>query len=185
MGAWDAAIGDLNKCMNLTPRDERLYYARARAKLKKSDLYGAIVDCTKAIDINSNYFNAYNERGWSECLNNDFTGAIKDATHAIELNPKYGYAYGTRGWASYGNGDLVGAVEDCKKAVNLLGADSLIANVDQGMIYFINGEYQLAINCWQKYLAKDPFMQPELQPWIEKAKARQNIKDSSSPAQAP
>jgi tetratricopeptide (TPR) repeat protein len=114
----------------------------------------------------------------SEYLKGDFDGAISDATHAIQLDPKDGHAYGTRGWARYGKGDLAGALEDCKKAVELFSKDPVSSAYDQGMVDFINGENQKAIDSWQSAIQRAASLKRELQPWIEKAKAREGASHS-------
>jgi tetratricopeptide (TPR) repeat protein len=105
-------------------------------------------------------------------LKNDFDPAISDATRAIQLDSKYGFSYGTRGWSRYGKGDLAGALEDCAKAVELEGVNSLDAAGDQGMIDFINNDYKRAVDSWQRAAQADASVQREIQPWIEKAKAK-------------
>ena len=137
-------------------------------KRAKGDYDGAIADCTKAVELKPDYAGAYNNRGWSEFLKNDYDNAIRDATHAIQLGSKNRYAYGTRGWARYGKSDNAGALEDLKKAIELSGVNSL----DQGMIDFINSDYQKAVDSWQKAIQHDASLGRELQPWIEKAKGK-------------
>jgi tetratricopeptide (TPR) repeat protein len=107
-------------------------------------------------------------------LKRDFDSAISDATRAISLESKTGYFYGTRGWSRYGKGDVAGALEDCKKAVELESVNSLDAAGDQGMIYFMTGEYKKAVGSWQRAIQHDASAERELQPWIEKAKAKQD-----------
>ena len=107
-------------------------------------------------------------------MKRDFDSAISDATRAISLESKTGYFYGTRGWSRYGKGDVAGALEDCKKAVELEGVNSLDAAGDQEMIDFIKGDYKKAVESWQRAIQHDASVQRELQPWIEKAKAKQS-----------
>jgi tetratricopeptide (TPR) repeat protein len=130
---------------------------------------GAIDDCTKAIQMEPLNDSAYNLRGWNAFLKNDFDAAIKDATRAIQLNLNFGNAYGTRGWARFGKGDTKGALDDLKAAIALCGESSLEGIEDNGLIEFMNGHYQNALGYWQKAVQREPSMQRDLQPWMEKA----------------
>jgi len=71
-----------------------------------------------------------------------------------------------------GQGDAAKALADCQKAVELIGANTDDAAADQGLVAFINGSYESAVASWQKAIQHDPNVQRELQPWIEKAKAK-------------
>ena len=51
------------------------------------------------------------------------------------------------------------------------GVNSLGAAGDQGMIDFINGDYEKAVTSWEKVIQTDATAKREIQPWIEKAKA--------------
>lgn len=168
----DAAIEDYGKAIELDPTNAILYCDREIAKRKKGDWDGAIADANKAIEFNPKYELAFNNRGWAEFQKNDFDAAIADATHSIQLNSTNGYAYGTRGWARYGKGDVVGAVEDCKKAIELSEPNSSEFYHDQGLLDFINGDYEKAIASWEKVIAQDAALKQELQPWIEKAQIK-------------
>ena len=133
---------------------------------------GAIADYNQAIQINPTNSSDYDGRAWAKFQKNDFDAAIADAVEAIRLNPTNGYAYGTRGWARFGKGDTSGAVEDCRKAIELYGTNSVAIAYDQGMLDFINGDFQKAVTSWEKVIQSDVTLKRELQPWIEKAKAK-------------
>ena len=168
----DAAIADYSRAIELNPTDATAYFDREVAKRKKGDWDGAIADANKAIEFNPNYALAYNDRGWAEFQKNDFNTAIADATHSIQLDSTNGYAYGTRGWARYGKGDVAGAVEDCKKAIELSRPNSSEVYCDQGLLNFINDDYEKAIASWEKAIVQDAALKQELQPWLDKAKAK-------------
>jgi tetratricopeptide (TPR) repeat protein len=178
-GDYGGAIADYTKAIELKPDFARAYGNRSGMKAMEGDYDGAIADCTKAIELKPDdahsCFIAYYERGWAEYYKKDFESAILDATRAIELDSKSGPAYGSRGWARYGKGDVAGALEDCKKAVELIGVNwEAAACSHQGLIDFITGNYGKAVESWQKAIQKDASNQRELQPWIEKAKAKQS-----------
>jgi tetratricopeptide (TPR) repeat protein len=168
----DGAIADYGNAIQIDPKYAPAYENRGLAESKKGNLEAAIADCAKALELNPTNAAAYNNRGWAEFQKNDFDSAIADATHAIHLNSTNGYAFGTRGLAQYGKGDIANALDDCKKAVELFGADSKEASYDQGLIDFINGDYEKAIASWEKVIQQDNTSKRELQPWIEKAQSK-------------
>ena len=98
--------------------------------------------------------------------------AINDTSRAIQLDLNFGYAYGTRGWARQAKGDINGALDDLKTAIALCGESSVEGIEDHGLIEFLNGNNQNAINSWQNAIQKDPTTQKTLQPWIDKASQR-------------
>jgi uncharacterized HAD superfamily protein len=51
------------------------------------------------------------------------------------------------------------------------GLDGTVA-YDEGLIDFINGDYEKAAASWEKVVQYDVTLKHELQPWIEKAKAK-------------
>lgn len=182
---WNGAIADFTHVIQLDPRDAGAYVNRGKAErmlmrydnrgdieIKKGDWNEAIADFSKNIELNPTNAIAYNNRGWAEFQKNNFDFAIADATHAIQLNLTNGYAYGTRGWAEYGKGDVVKSLEDCKKAAELFAPDSKQATYEQGLIDFINGDYEKAVAAWKKVIQQDGTLKRELQPWIEKAQAK-------------
>jgi tetratricopeptide (TPR) repeat protein len=115
---------------------------------------------------------AYNNRGWCAYFKGDYDSTISDTTRAIELDPTSGDAYGTRGWARYAKGDKSGALADCKKAVELEGAGTPDAAGDEGMLEFIQGDYQKAVTCWEAAIQNDPSIKNLIEPWIDKARAK-------------
>jgi lipopolysaccharide biosynthesis regulator YciM len=62
-------------------------------------------------------------------------------------------------------------IADVKKAVELKGLNSLAAIESQGLVDFINGDYQKAVDSWEKAIQQDSSAKQLLQRWIDKAKA--------------
>jgi tetratricopeptide (TPR) repeat protein/membrane associated rhomboid family serine protease len=175
-GDFDGAIADYTKVIELKPDLAANYLNRGLAMQAKDNFEGAIADFTEAIELKPGYFYAYNNRGVAKQAKGDLDGAIADCTKAIQLNSTFGYAYGSRGWARYGKGEITPALEDFKKAVELQDRKSSAASEDQGMIDFINGDYGKAVASWEAAVQKDGLTMRKLQPWIEKAEAKQNGK---------
>jgi len=105
----------------------------------------------------------------------DYDGAISDCDKAIESKPNIAAAYNNRGFAKEAQGNVSGALEDCQKAVELSGSkDPIIEKSSQGLIDFINGNYQAALESWQKALQQNKLSRHDLHSWIERAKAKLN-----------
>jgi tetratricopeptide (TPR) repeat protein len=145
---------------------------RAYMADNRGDWNTTIAECTKALQQNPRNATAFNLRAWSKFLKNDLDSAITDTTRAIQLDLNFGYAYGTRGWARQAKGDINGARDDLKTAIALCGESSVEGIEDHGLIEFLNGNNQDAINSWQNTIQKDPTTQKTLQPWIDKAAQR-------------
>ena len=111
---------------------------------------------------------------------------MADYNKAIELKSDASvlFAYNNRAWARFAKGDITGALEDCKCCVKFKEVDTSLFFPNgsvklfhicesEGMIAFINGDYPKAVVSWEKALQFNPVAKPSLQPWIEKAKAKQ------------
>ena len=62
-GAYDQAIEDFDKAIELNPKLTEAYYNRGNAYYGKKDYDKAIADYNKAIELNPNYAEAYYNRG--------------------------------------------------------------------------------------------------------------------------
>ena len=113
---------------------------RGYTKGKSGDLYGAIIDYTKAIEINPNSFTAFNNRGLLKLQLKDYKGAIADFTKAIEINPNKGDLFEYRSIAKSALNDEYGAIADANKAIEI--------NPSKASYYYGRGtsKYQLGDN---------------------------------------
>ena len=96
-GAYDRAIEDLNKAIDLKPKYVQAYFNRGSAYCGKGAYDRAIADYSKAIELNSDYALAYFNRGSAYRDKGAYDRAIADYSKAIELNPDYALAYFNRG----------------------------------------------------------------------------------------
>jgi tetratricopeptide (TPR) repeat protein len=172
LGDFAGAIASYSQSIAINSTNFYPYYYRSTAELRQGDLDAALKDATRAIELNPADDTVYNDRGWVEFMSSNFPAAIADATRSIQLNTTNGKAYGTRGWAKYGSGDTTGAIEDCKTAISLFKSDSVETGYDQGLLAYIDGDYAKAIATWEDVLKNEPSLKSELQPWIDKAKAK-------------
>jgi tetratricopeptide (TPR) repeat protein len=94
-------------------------YSKAKFKIGKRDLDGAIADLDSIIAHSLDDDLAYADRGASRGQKGDIDGAIEDFNRALELNPSNALAYANRGGDRLEKGDLSGAIEDLGHAVEL------------------------------------------------------------------
>ncbi len=97
VGAYDRAIEDLNKAIELNPNYVQAYFNRGSAYRGKGAYDRAIADYSKAIEHNPDYALAYFNRGSTYQDKGAYDRAIADYSKAIELNPDYALAYFNRG----------------------------------------------------------------------------------------
>jgi len=118
LGAFDAAVADLNHAIELNPKDQDLFNDRGVAKWNTGDIEGAIADYSQAIAINpKTAARAYRNRALLKGSKGDKDGAIGDYNQAIELEPKNASAYNKRGELKRAKGDLDGAIADFTSAI--------------------------------------------------------------------
>lgn len=78
---------DVNKTLELTPRDVRALSLRATLHLRTGNSDAAIADYTQAIAI-APTASLYNDRAWAWYIKGDNGKALPDAAKALELEPK-------------------------------------------------------------------------------------------------
>jgi tetratricopeptide (TPR) repeat protein len=93
------AILNLNRAVELDPKNASAYFFRANLKEKFEDMHGAMKDYNLAIDSNPKFADAYFARGNVKMRLQDYYGAIEDYTAAIGVNENYVEAYFKRGKA--------------------------------------------------------------------------------------
>lgn len=84
---YDAAIGDFDKDISLSPNFDVAYYNRGLAYSAKGQYDRAIEDYNKAISLNPNFAEAYNNRGLAYSAKGQYDRAIGDFDKAISLSP--------------------------------------------------------------------------------------------------
>jgi tetratricopeptide (TPR) repeat protein len=120
LGAFDAAIADLSRAIELKPNDQDLFNDRGVAKWNQGDIEGAIADYNQSIAINpKTAARAYRNRALVKSSQGDKGGAIADYNQAIELEPRNAIAYNKRGELKRANGDLDAAIADFTAAIGL------------------------------------------------------------------
>jgi tetratricopeptide (TPR) repeat protein len=116
-----AAIGSLNKAIQINPRYSVAYFTRAVVYAQLQQFQQSLIDYDRAIAINPQDANAYNNRGiLKKDKLNDSQGALADYNKAIIINPEYANAYMNRGNLKRDKlNDNQGALSDYDRAIVL------------------------------------------------------------------
>ncbi len=86
-GAYEEAIAEFTKAIELSPKDPRLYNDRGRVYHRMNRLPEAIEDFSKAIKLAPKDYAGYSERGAAEVSQNQMEAALADLNKALELKP--------------------------------------------------------------------------------------------------
>ena len=152
---YTAALQDLNKAVELDPKNDKALHNRGLVKYALKDYPGAIADHTMAIQINATYSNAYNDRGLVYYRQENYTAALKDYDKAIEIDPAYAQAYKNRATLHYAAKNYDLADKDYVRSIELK-ADDADAYMGRGSIKNMQKDYQAAINYYNKAIEYDP-----------------------------
>lgn len=146
------------------------YFKSGYNKYENGDYKGAVEDYTKSLaekkDVNANY-----NRGLAYYKLRNYDAAIADFSEVINNNPEDSEAYYNRGLAKYGKEDDKGALADYNMAIRL-NPNYANAYYGRGSAKYQLGNYEGAIADWNKSIELEPANKEELQPWINKAKAK-------------
>jgi tetratricopeptide (TPR) repeat protein len=119
-GNYESALANLNRALELNPRNPPALVMRAVIKGENNMEYdAAIADCNAAIKADADYGPAYSARGAWKLKKQDCDGAVVDLNRAIKLDPRDHIAFATRGRYKLGKGDYAGAMADLNRAIEL------------------------------------------------------------------
>ena len=177
----DEAIQDLDKLIRENPDDPPHYINRGNTYFYICNYERAISDYSKFIQIYPDSAKAYLDRGDAHFCKGEYDKAISDYSKAIKIDPVYAEVYDARSNAYKRIGESNQAREDEDKALGL-GFDpqsyvedsnlELIENLVQscpknakvyyyrGLVRGCNGDYNLAIEDYNKALQLNPQFAP-------------------------
>ena len=118
-GAFDRALSDYSKAIELDPRNAAAYFLRSGAYWAKGDYDQSIADVTRAIELHPKSALSYNGRGSAYHMKGLYDLAIADYSKAIEVDPKSALSYANRGEAYEDWGRVEQAAVDYRTALTL------------------------------------------------------------------
>lgn len=132
------AINDIDRYLELFPKDAEAYSIRGVANNDMGDYLSAMKDYNKAILLNPKFDNCFLLRGLTKYNLKDYRGAIADYSKAIAIKPRNEDAYFKRGRAKYNLSDYNGAILDFNKVIEI--------NPNNAMAYALRGGAKLVLN---------------------------------------
>jgi tetratricopeptide (TPR) repeat protein len=154
-GDYLAAIAEINRAIQLSPKSAKLYFARANYYIASGQTATALEDLDRTIALDPNVEAAYTLRGGYRSANRDTVGAIADYTQAIKLNPKNTLAYTMRATLNVGQSDTVAAIADYTEMIRIDPKNSLAYSMRAGM-YWQQGNKAGAIADLNQLIAINP-----------------------------
>ncbi len=154
-GAYELALRDYNKAIELKPEYAEHYNNRGNALDDLGDHAQAIRDFDKAIELKPGYAPAYNNRGVTLATQGDPVRGIRDLTQAIKLQADYVNAYYNRGNSYLMLGDPARAIQDFNKAIEL-NPDFAQAYNNRGTAYGASGDIEQALRDHTKAIELKP-----------------------------
>jgi len=155
IGAYEKAIGDFNKAIEINPELELPYFNRGTVYEHLGEYNKAIADFTTALNIQPDFAMGYVDRGAIYCRVGEYDKAYNDLTRALQLRPDLAEAYYNLGVLYFNLKNYKLALEHYDKA---LGIDPYlsVAYVSKGDIYFIFSDFGKAIEYYTKAIDIDP-----------------------------
>lgn len=144
---YQGALQDINKGIEMYPKNGWAYYLRGNIKYALKDYSGAIQDYNKAIQLKPNSIVVHCDRGNAKKKLGDFTGAIEDYTTSIKIRPYHSEAYYNRGVAKDSIKDFQGAKKDYEKAKEILTTtNDIVFYPNMGRIHYKTKDYLAAVH---------------------------------------
>ena len=97
-GAYDQAIQDYTKAIQVNPSYATAYYNRGDAYNNKGEYDQAIQDFNQALRLNPSLALAFSDRAYAYEHKGEYEQAIQDDSQALKLNPSNAAAFNARCW---------------------------------------------------------------------------------------
>ncbi len=152
---FEHALADLDKAVQLDPRDALAYVSRGLAWAEKEAYDKAVADFDQAIRLDPKDASAYISRGKAWTVKEEYDKAMADFDQAIRLDPKDATVYSCRGWAWVEKHEYDKAIADYDQAIRL---DPKEANNygGRGVAWGAKEEYDHAIADFDQAIRLDP-----------------------------
>lgn len=118
-GDTTAAMADMNKAIELNPKDANMFFARGRIKAKMNDHIGAEQDFSLAISLNPGLVNAYLARAVEKRFLKKYESAFRDMFTAVKYDSANPKVHTSLGNLFIAVGDYKNAIVGFSKAISL------------------------------------------------------------------
>jgi tetratricopeptide (TPR) repeat protein len=163
-GAYEEAIAEFTKAIQLSPNDARIYNDRGRVYHRVNRFSEAIEDFSKAIEIAPKDYAGYSERGAAHVSQNQMDAALADLNKALELKPDDAPTLRWRASAYRGLKQYDLAIQDYTAVLSKIDPNSndqaKLAAADlfarRGYIYSLAQNYENAIKDYKEAIRLNP-----------------------------
>ncbi len=177
---YGRAASDLDRALELDPRSDGAYAARAAIHAEKQEIDKAIADYTRATEINSAAIGLRSrlaglliDRGRRSFDQKDYDRAITDSNSALTADPSATQGHGLRGKAHLGKKNYLPAVADLTFAIQA-APKSADLYLSRGRAYDGRDEAQSAVADYSKVIGLEPKMAAA---YVLRAAAYARLKD--------
>ena len=115
----DPAIKELDRKIQLNPRDAGAYYKRGQLYAQHGDFGRAVKDFDEVIRLEPRDAEAFNNRCWARAMIDELRSALKDCDAALEIRPRYVDALDSRGFVNLKLGQPSNAIADYDAALRI------------------------------------------------------------------
>lgn len=154
MGAYDEAIADLSRSIELQPIAVA-FFLRSQAYGRQGDFQAAITDCTKVLEFDGWRFEAFMHRGACFHELGDYDLSVLDFSDAIQQKANSAEAWNGRALAYLAMKDHAHALSDADTAVEL-NEHSSDVRATRGEVLLAMGRYEDAMKDIEYALLRDP-----------------------------
>jgi tetratricopeptide (TPR) repeat protein len=117
--SYNEALTELNKAIEIDPRNAEAYYWRGRTLVNLGRLDQGVDDFKAAVKFKPDYAEAYDNLGWLASKQSQVDEGIAYLTKSIEFKPENAWAFYNRSRLYFSKGDVAGATRDAEKACSL------------------------------------------------------------------
>ncbi|WP_233501648.1 tetratricopeptide repeat-containing S1 family peptidase [Acaryochloris thomasi] len=154
-GDYVGARAVLSQVIQTSPREARLYLARANYAIASGQTQAALQDLDQVIAFDPKAEQAYWLRGAYRNASRDTLGALSDFSRVIELNPNRLQAYLWRATLYMAQSDQQSAIQDYSAMIRLDPQNALAYSARGGML-FVQGDHQGALKDYSQLIKINP-----------------------------
>jgi tetratricopeptide (TPR) repeat protein len=117
--SYKEALAELNKAIEIDPRNAEAYYWRGRTLVDLGRLDQGVDDFKAAVKFKPDYAEVYDHLGWLASRQGQVDEGIAYLTKSIEFKPENAWAFYNRSRLFFSKGDVASAMRDAEKACSL------------------------------------------------------------------